>query len=35
MFDRAIQINPNDATAYLNKGKDFIILFRKCIMSAS
>ena len=27
MFDRAIQINPNDAAAYTNKGKDFIILF--------
>ena len=25
MFDRAIQINPNDASAYFNKGKDFII----------
>ena len=25
MYDSAIKINPNDATAYFNKGKDFII----------
>ena len=31
MYDSAIKINPNYATAYFNKGKDFIILFRQCI----
>ena len=30
MFDRAIKINPNHASAYFNKGIDFIILYRQC-----
>ena len=30
MYDRAIEINPNLAEAYLNKGEDFNLLLREC-----
>ena len=29
MYDRAIKINSNDVSAYINKGKIFILGFRK------
>ena len=29
MYDRAIKINPNDVSAYTNKGTRFILGFRK------
>ena len=31
MYDRCIQINPNKADAYCNKGEDFNLLLRECI----
>ena len=27
MFDHALQINPNDANTYNNRGKNFILIF--------
>lgn len=30
MYNRAIEINPNDGQAYRNKGEKFKLIFRKC-----
>ena len=29
MFDHALQINPNDAGTYNNKGKNFSLIFQE------
>ena len=29
MYDHALKLNPNDATAYLNKGKKFRFMFQE------
>ena len=30
MYNQALKINPNDANAYINKGKIYRVIFRSC-----